>query len=314
MRFSGYYVEGVEGSANLKKLYKELNTEHFGGGLPTIKLKWSGRLKRAIGVAKCSYKGVKLDKGISSKFAKYMDDIPISSNIEIDQKSLEIGISTQNDLTVDDVKAIMLHEMVHIYLYTKRKISPHHGTPEFDGWIKKLRSETGLNIPMKESSFKKSPKLQAKEGYIMIIKEMSGRFGISGYTKNFIHKKWLLFAKTISRLVAMSGKTAQVDMYIVKHVVVNTVQMKRTHKGLSWNMTDEETVKEIERKGKHFFHADKGGAWLDHDILRLDASLKRGEKLQFSTKGEWMNAGFSLKKDKPKRNDRDPWKGTYLEM
>lgn len=295
MQFKEYYVEGVEGSANLKKLYKELNQEHFGGELPTIPVKWSGRLKRAIGIAKCSYKGQKLSTGLSSRFSKFMDEIPIEVDIEINMSSLEIGISTQNDLTLDDTKAILLHEMVHIYLYIKRKLQDHHGSAEFQGWIKKLRADTGLNIPFKESSFKKSPKLTAKEGYVAVIKEMSGKYGLSGYTKPFIMKKWLLFSKTISRIVAHSGKTAEVDLYVIKHPIVQTVPMKRTERGLSWIATDEETAMEIKRKGKHFMHVDKGGAWLDHDILKLDASLKRGEKLQFDTNGQWTNAKFSLK-------------------
>jgi hypothetical protein len=295
MRLFLNFNEGVEGSANLKKLYKELNQEHFGGSLPTIPVKWSGRLKRAIGIAKCSYKGQKLQTGLTSRFSKYLDEIPIEVDIEINMKSLEIGISTMNDLTLDDTKAILLHEMVHIHLYVKRKLQDHHGSAEFQGWIKKLRGSTGLDIPFKESSFKSSPKLSAKEGLIMVIKELSGKYGLAGYTKPFMQKKWLLFSQTVARIIANSGKTAQADMYIVKHPVVNTVPMKRTHKGLSWMITDEETVNEIIKTGKHFFHADKGGAWLDHDKLKLDASLKRGEKLEFDGMGKWVNAKFSLK-------------------
>ena len=145
------FFEGIEGSEDLKKLYKELNQQHFGGQLPNIPVKWSAKLKRAIGIAKCTYKGQKLQSAVYSKFSKYVDEIPIETNIEINMNSLEIGISTINDLTLDDTKAILLHEMVHILLYTKRKIHEHHGSSEFDGWIKKLRADTGLNIPMKES-------------------------------------------------------------------------------------------------------------------------------------------------------------------
>ena len=180
--------EGVEGQTNLKTMYKELNNEFFSGALPSIKLKWSGRLKRAVGQASVSYKGQQVDRSLTNRFAQFMDSIPISQDIELNMKTLGISMSTAFDLTLDDTKAVMLHEMVHIALFLKKKLGGHHGTPEFDGWIKKLSEQSGLKVPLREADFKASPKLQAKEGYVMVIVQNDGKYGINSYSKNFLMK------------------------------------------------------------------------------------------------------------------------------
>ena len=46
-----YLIDGVEGSQNLPSMYDELNKKYFGNALPRIKVRWDGRLKRAIGRA-----------------------------------------------------------------------------------------------------------------------------------------------------------------------------------------------------------------------------------------------------------------------
>ena len=117
MEFYDYIFEGREGTTDLKKMYAQFNKMYFGGSLPSIKLRWSGKLKTAVGKASVSYVGKKIRR---NRFNVYMQEIPVS-DIEIDFSSLRIGISTMFDLLVKDIKAVMLHEMAHIKLYTQKK-------------------------------------------------------------------------------------------------------------------------------------------------------------------------------------------------
>lgn len=258
MALQYFLQEGVEGSENLKRLYKDLNNEFFGGSLPTIPVKWSGRLKRAVGQAACSYKRNSLSAGKSHGFEKYMKEIPIA-NVEINMSTLGIKLSTGFDLQLPDVKAILLHEMVHIKLYTQKKLGGHHDTPEFDGWIRKLSAQSGLNVPHKESEFKSSPKLQAKQGWVLIIFQINGNKGLSTYSNNFMtnQDKFMGFMEMLQRLIKHSSKVNRVELYQVTHPIVTSMSPKRSAKGLSWQNTDDETVLEIQRQGKKVTELDK---------------------------------------------------------
>lgn len=221
-----YLQEGVEGALNIKKIYKDLNQKYFNGSLPDIPVSWSGRMKKAVGIATVKYKGVKKP----NPFAKYMDEIPVSEDLELNMSSLKIKLSKSFNLQLPDVEAIMIHEMVHVALFLKKKIGGHHDSPEFQNWIKKLRDESGLNIPMSEAAFKASPKLQAKDGYIMLIYDTSNKIGITPYYMNFIKTKWLMFAKTIGRMVGRTSKIKKIELYKVKHPIVATTTGKRSLK------------------------------------------------------------------------------------
>jgi predicted SprT family Zn-dependent metalloprotease len=241
-------TEGVEGSINLKKLFKELNSEYFRNELPDIVVKWSARLKRAIGQASVKY----------IQHSKWD-----SNNIEIDMKSLKITVSKSIDINMNDLKAIMLHEMVHIYWFTKKRFGNHHDSSYFQNSITQLRDQSGLDIPYKESSFKISPKAQSKEGYLMLIYDKSGKVGASAYSKNLIDKEWLAAGQKISRFVAHSSKINKIELMKINHPIFTSVPQKRTFKSMSWLYIDDETVNDVRKKGKIFFKCDKNGGEME---------------------------------------------------
>ena len=275
-------VEGIEGVAPLPSIYKDLNKEYFGGVLPSIPVKWSGKLKNAIGQASVSYRGFKKQRGNS--LGMYMSEIPVA-DVTINSSSLTIKLSKAFDLQLPDIKSVLMHEMVHILLYTKKKIGGHHGTPEFDGWIKKLRNESGYNVPFKESDFKKSPKLKAKEGLVMLIFPMSGEPGISVYSKNFFQKQWGDFMRRMARQVAHSSKVNRIEIYKISHPIVSAMGARRTSKGLSWQNTDEITVKEIQQ-GNQFMYIDKGGGSITPKVAGITTDrIDVNKKWYFDTEG-----------------------------
>jgi hypothetical protein len=284
-----YLQEGIEGSANIKKVFKECNDLYFGGAIPNIKLKWNGKLKKAVGRAYVEWKGGSPRK-VSKFLAKYQEEIPVSENIELNMNSLQIDISKTFDLSMDDLKAVMLHEQVHILLYTQKKIGNHHDSPEFQNWIKKLAGQSGLNIPMRESDFKASPKLSAKEGYAMLIYDRTN-VGLTHYSKNFIVKNWLALGQFLSRMVGKSSKMSRVEMYKVKHPIIASEAPRRSLRSISWAWIDEETAKEIQQKGTKFLHMDKsGGEMRPFLVVSNIGNLTKGAILTFDNKGNWTNA------------------------
>lgn len=284
MKLKKYIKEGIEGSINLKSIYKELNQKFFYGELPNITLKWNGKLKRAVGRAFVRYLGTKT----SYSFVKYLDEIP-TSQVQIQMNTLKIDISTAFNMQLEDIKAVMLHEMVHILLYTKKKLGDHHDSSEFKNWIKKLREESGYNIPFKESNYKSSPKLQAKEGLALVLYLYDG-YGITTYSENFLIRNWLMFAKVVGRIIGKSSRIRMAEMYKVKHPIISSVTAIRNLKKISWHNIEVNVVDEIKKSGKYFFYANKSGGGINPRLIGINANIKPGKELRFDRHGEWINA------------------------
>ena len=154
--------------------------------------------------------------------------------------------------------------MTHIILYTLRKLGGLNDTHEFDGCIKKLSDQSGVPVPHKESEFKKSPKLQAKEGYVLLIFTKDGKKGVSLYSKPFItnQKKFETLVSIMIRSTKYSSLINRVELYKVNHPVVSSMSAKRSAKQLSWQYVDDETILEVQRKGKMIITSENGDSTL----------------------------------------------------
>ena len=177
----------------------------------------------------------------------------------------------------------------------KKKISGHHDTPEFVGLINKLMSQSGLDIPYKESEFKRSKKVKGREGFIILLHMSDGRKGIATYSIKLITEKWLLWAKNIVSITARSAKLTRVDFYKVNHPVIVEYPAKRSFRGLSWTIIDEEIFRDIEKKGKQFGYADKqGGRMSPHTVGIKDRDINP-VPVDLNKKGEVTNYNEVLK-------------------
>ena len=239
-----YLIDGVEGSQNLRIIYDESNKKYFGNALPKIKVGWDGRLKRAIGRASVKY--VKGGFGVKP---------------EIYPTSLKISMSKAFDLNYNDTVAVMLHEMTHIQLYINNNLGKHHGTSAFDGQIRRLRKESGINVPMKESSFKSSPNAPAIEGYLAII-HTGGGLGLSVYSTPFIKKNWRGLGDFLKRFIP-SGKVRKMELWKVKHQVIKNSTKKRSMRRISWNSLTTEEADSIRKSGFQWAEFGPGKSYID---------------------------------------------------
>lgn len=275
-------IEGSEGTINLNALYKKLNRDYFAGALPNIKVAWNGRLTNAVGKAHVYYIGKMQSRSLTSLINRYSETIPVA-DVEIDMKSLRISVSKKYDLSANDVSAVMLHEMVHIKLYTEKKLGGHHDTPEFDGWIRRLSDQSGLDIPYKESKFKKSPKIKAKEGFIMLLRQTDGKYGISTFSVQWMKKNWLDFAETMTRI--MNGGQSKIQSmvyYKINHRVIADYPARRSLQRITWTMIDDELAEEIKKKGKFWGESFRGGGKFSPKVVGMsgyDIELDKKGKL-----------------------------------
>lgn len=284
-------LEGKEGSVNLKTLYKRLNNEYFNGALPTIGLKWNGRLTNAVGKAHVSYinRGRQMKRSMSLFINQYSETIPVA-DVDIDMKSLKISVSSKYDLSSKDIDAVMLHEMVHIKLFVEKKLGGHHGTPEFDGWIRRLSDQSGLDIPYKESSFKKSPKIKAREGYVMLARQTDGKYGLSTYSVQWMKKNWMDFAEVMTRVMNGGQSKIQTMVYFkINHRAIADYPAKRSLKQISWTMIDDELAEEIKRKGKYWGESFRGGGkFSPQDVGLISGSGLKAILTKYGYNGDEM--------------------------
>ena len=239
-----YLIDGVEGSENIALMYNELNKQYFGNALPRITVRWDGRLKRAIGRARVKWINV------------------MGGRSEIDMRSLNITLSKSYDLNYNDTKAVMLHEMVHIQLYVNGNLGKHHGTSQFDGQIRRLRKESGLNVVFKESNFKSSPNAPAMEGYLAIL-DTGGGTGVTVYSTPFIKKNWRGLHDFLGRFIP-SGKVRKMELWKVKHSIIKTSTKKRSLKRISWSITSNDEIEAIKKSGFQWASYGAGKNYMDN--------------------------------------------------
>lgn len=259
--------EGIEGDLNLTPLYKELNVKYFGGSLPNCKCKWNGKLKKCVGRAMVTYKGTTKSNSLLYKFGIQRDAEP--SNVELDYNSMRIDMSTGYDLTEDDLKSVMLHEMAHILLYSLKIVTEHHGTPKFINEINRLRSESGLHIVYKESEYKPSPKLQAKPRVIVLYTLADGKQGVALYSINFVKNDINEFNKNILKTISRSSKVREAEYYLFTTSMFYTFAVLRNLKGISWYNVSDDQAKEVRDHGKKFGYCNKTESQIDPSVLGL---------------------------------------------
>jgi len=239
-----YLIDGVEGSQNLPLMYGELNKKYFGNSLPKITVRWDGRLKRAIGRARVKWINL------------------MGGRHEIDMRSLNITLSKSYDLNYNDTQAVMLHEMVHIQLFISGNVGKHHGTGAFDGQIRRLRKESGLNVVFKESNFKSSPNAPAMEGYLAIL-DTGGGTGVTVYSTPFIKKNWRGLHNFLDRFIP-SGKVRKMELWKVKHSIIKTSTKKRSLKRISWSITSNDEIEAIKKSGFQWASYGAGKNYMDN--------------------------------------------------
>jgi predicted SprT family Zn-dependent metalloprotease len=108
----------------LETIFHELNGRHFGTELPLPKLSWNSRLSSTAGRFCPGSRQPLRPRPPHIEVAAYLRDLPDG---------------------VQHVRDTMLHEMIHYFLWHRRR--PHGHTPEFHQILKRLGAKRYNTVP-----------------------------------------------------------------------------------------------------------------------------------------------------------------------
>lgn len=123
-------------SYNLKAKYAKFNTAYFNGQLPDIPLRFAN-LKGVGGVANAKI----IRTGPKSKYR---------SNVELVPGSVEIVLSSKFRRTEEELDAVLLHEMIHVYFYFAGQFEEDHGIA-FNRMRRTISQLSGIEVPLTET-------------------------------------------------------------------------------------------------------------------------------------------------------------------
>jgi len=178
MKFKQFLTEEI---FDLKRKYVHFNKLLFNDELPDINLRY-GISKRIGGSAKA----IAMKKK-SNSITRYNPNAGVESI-----KPTEIMISTFWDLDEDSFNGIFVHEMIHIYLYSKGIAYTSgndrgHGT-EFIQKLKELQKKVSFTIPETEvMDVRMSQDLQQKMFDIVLV-DKPGWIGVVVFNGGYFDK------------------------------------------------------------------------------------------------------------------------------
>ena len=203
----------------LKDLYNEYNTKYFDSALPDIPVVYK-RLKDVGG------------KALATRITvnTHMPDwYPGKYKIEtIDG----IYISNYRTYKGTELETILLHEMIHIYLYTKNIVntnglSKSHGD-EFLEKVKDIEKKSGLTIPLSDDRVEIAEHIKSKNYDVVILKdEKKETYSIMVLPSGFFKSDFkALEEKMISLLKYYTDRTAYYKMTDDRYLLNYPVKRK----------------------------------------------------------------------------------------
>jgi predicted SprT family Zn-dependent metalloprotease len=229
--FSQFLLSEQLAKINLEQLYNKYNRELFNSKLPTnFPIKWNTS-KRSAGKVRFRISG-------SKRFPEFKEII-----------SFEVSKVLEN--TEEEVIAIVLHEMIHVYLLDKGIVYTSGGDrshgKEFEEKRRELSNRVGIEIPRSEEVTHKkvSAELKPKE-VIAIVADRHGEKSVSFYTP-------AKFLSDIDRLLEFykeklidTGKIQSMDIGLIKTNLTHKYPVFRSISSFQSMSVNPDELKEIE--------------------------------------------------------------------
>jgi len=112
----------MEGIPDIKKLFQELNKQHFNGVIKDIPVLWNTRMRTTAGI--CTY---------TRKRENFVLNLS-PSKIELSSK-----LFANNNYDIDKIKRTLIHEMVHAFLVQEYNETGH--TARFQKMMTEITGE-----------------------------------------------------------------------------------------------------------------------------------------------------------------------------
>lgn len=232
--------EQVEGQVNLRTLYFKLNKEYFGGALRSdFTFKWNNST-RIAGVVKSQ---VQWTKKVSGRLAQFYP----SEGVVTKWKSLEI--SKKFNMSEDELKGIMVHEMIHVWLLDQGIIETSggnkmHGT-EFMNKLHQLQARTPFNIPETETNLKFSKQIKARPTGYLWVKFKTNKNWIVKAGVDWVEQHRLSLSDRLLSIFNRVPGVESVELGVANTGEIQTVKGIRKANFKSWQAMSDDEIRDV---------------------------------------------------------------------
>ena len=246
--FKIFYEDIEVSSIDLNSLYDQFNKEYFYNELPKIPIKLSSRTKQSGG-------------WVDGKRQHDGTIIPISMTIS----------SFFKRTNEDEVKGIILHEMIHVWQYINGLAG--HGM-DFLNKLKELQKKVKFIIPLEDSvnNFEKSDMVKTTIKDVVLIFK-NNNFSIVVCKNEMIKDNLFHILNSFGGMI----KFDKVELFLIQsdEAVLNKYPIKTKWKNIQIYRIDTETANRL-KKGKILYHVSEKNI----DIMSSQAEKEHYEKLK----------------------------------
>jgi len=197
----------------LSSYYREINRRGFGGSLPDmVPIKFTASLKSA-GIARAKVIHTLPER--ARRFDKY-------KGAKLDFSSLAIDLSLSSNRSADDLRAMLVHEMIHVYFYVLGLFDENHGA-RFMGKLRELEQITHLTIPVVDETPVADVALQTTQVGVIAVQMKNGRYRFAILTAKTTREN---VAAIIERMALYREKSVKVYLSSSRRIAELSIGMK----------------------------------------------------------------------------------------
>jgi hypothetical protein len=217
---------------DLKEKYAYFNRKCFGGELPTIPLKF-GVLKKYGGFVKFA------------AHSQVRNGKKVPGTKTLVPNSMSIVISSTYSRSEEEIDAILLHEMIHVWFIHNGNLSENHGMA-FNAKRKEISACSGIEVPRTEAFKNHDLNIADRAVSLIMLTLKSGKvvYGIVNPT---------FLSKNVAAILERAGGAEKQEIVVVKSEYWTkkslTMAAQRTVK-LKLYYMDKEGIDDIAKNGK----------------------------------------------------------------
>lgn len=204
--------------AEVEEYYREINRRGFGGILPDkLPIRFVATTQRAArALAKVKHTLTKRERTFDRWKGSYLD-----------HSSLAIELSISVNRTADRLKALLLHEMIHIWFYLAGEYEETHG-PAFMAKLRELERLTGLEIPVTEEVAKEDLNLHNTKVGVIVVQH-AGRTTFAILTAKAVQESLDAIFERIKKYDANSRVKVYLSTSRMMQELTLTMKTQRTY-------------------------------------------------------------------------------------
>ena len=234
------------GDYNLQAKYQQFNQSLFNNQLPEIPIRWA-TMKNVGG--KVTYEISRSTPAPNPRMVR-LGYAKKSDGAVLKPETLQMAISDLYRRSEIALDAIMLHEMVHVYMAITGNFGEQHG-PKFQDMCRRISAKVGFEVPMKDSvDGLELASMDTKPVGVLILEKPSGAISFALFNVVAI-KAGLQDIQNRWTYAANNGYAKKVGAFVVdtqtwtKLAAMVPVQRRFSAKSSFYKLNDKEAVDDL---------------------------------------------------------------------